>query len=136
MSIAISWGKKMNLNFCAYITGFCKASHIYATSTTTCPVRATCNYNDMLTKKQSQNLVFSAVTISPLFHPRLTTILRQLLSWAGLCQSHYALHSFIITTATAIGLTPSLIKTLGRWNSDAYMVYVHCPQSVITTIPQ
>ena len=96
------------------------------------------NYNDMLTTKQSHHLVFSAGTISPLSHTRLATILRQLLSWAGLWPSHYALHIFRIgaaTTAAAVGLTPSLIKTLGRWNSDAYMVYVHCRQCVITTIP-
>ena len=104
-----------------------------ATSTTTCPVRAMRNYNQ---KSNHKNLVFSAGTISPLSHPRLTTMLCQLLSWAGLCQYHYASHSFIIATAAAVGLTPSLIKTLGRWNSDAYMAYVHYPQSVITTIPQ
>ena len=113
--------------------------HIYATSTTTCPVRAIRNYNDMLITKQPHHLVFSKGTNSPLTRTTLTTILRQLLSRAGLCPSHYASHSFRIgaaTTAAAVGLAPSLIKTLGRWNSDAYMTYVRCPQSVIATIPQ
>ena len=113
--------------------------HIYVTSTTTCPVQAMHNYSDMLITKQPHHLVFSAGTISPLSRPQLTAILRQLLSQAGLCPSQYASHSFRIgaaTTAAAVGLTPSLIKTLGRWNSNAYMAYVHCPESVIATIPQ
>ena len=113
--------------------------HIYATSTTTCPVRAMHNYNNMVTTKQPHHLVFSAGTISPLSRSRLTTILRQLLSQAGFCSSHYASHSFRIgaaTTAAAVWLTPSLIKTLGRWNSNAYMAYIRCPESVIATIPQ
>ena len=113
--------------------------HIYATSTTTCPVRAMHNYNDMLTTKPPHHLVFSADTISPLSRTRLTTILHQLLSRAGLCPSHYASHSFRIgatTTAAAVELTPSLIEMLRRWNSDAYMTYVCCPQSVTATMLQ
>ena len=96
-------------------------------------------YNDMLTTKQPHHLAFSIGTISPLSHTTITTILHQLLSWAGLCPLHYASHSFRIgaaATATAVRLAPSLIEILGRWNSDAYMMYVHCSQSVIATIPQ
>ena len=113
--------------------------HIHATATTTCPVQAMHNYHDMITTQQPHDLVFSGGTMEPLSRPQLTAILRQLLSRAGLCPSHYASHSFRIaaaTTAAAIGLTPSLIKTLGRWNSNAYMTYIHFPQSVIATVPQ
>ena len=38
--------------------------------------------------------------------------------------------------AVAIELTPSLIKTLGRSNSNAYMASIRCPQRAIATIPQ
>ena len=94
----------------------------------------------MVSIKQPHQLAFSAGTISPLSHSQLTTILRQLLSQAGLCLSHYASHSFRIgaatTAAAAVSLALSLIKMLGRWNSNVYMAYVCCPLSVITTIPQ
>ena len=86
--------------------------HIYTTSTTTCP-EAMHNYSDMLITKQPHHLAFSAGTISPLSRRQLTTILHQLLSQASLCPSHYASHSFrigAVTTAAAVGLTPSLIK--------------------------
>ena len=111
----------------------------YTTSTTTCPVQALRKYSDMVSITQPEQLVFSAGTISPLSRPQLTIILRQLLSQAGLCPSHFASHSFRIgaaTIAAAVGLAPALIKMLGRWNSNAYMAYIRCPQSVIATIPQ
>ena len=93
----------------------------------------------MLTTKQPHHLIFFAGTISPLSHLQLTTILHHLLSQTGLCPSLYASYGFRIgaaTTAVAVGLTPSLIKTLGRWNNNLYIAYVSCPQSVIAIIPQ
>ena len=103
--------------------------HIYVTTTTTCPVRAMCNCNDMLTTKQPHHLVFSVGTIAPLSCSQLTTTLHQLLPQAGLCPFQYVSHSFRIgaaTTAAAVGLLP-LIKMLGRWNSNVYMAYVTLP---------
>ena len=57
----------------------------------------------------------------------------------SLCPSLYASHSFRIgaaTTVAAVGITLLLIKTLERWNSNSYMPYIRCPQSVIFTIPE
>ena len=51
--------------------------------------------------------------------------------------SSYASHSFRIgaaTTATAAGLPPTLIKTLGRWRSNAYETYVQYPPSSIGAV--
>ena len=56
---------------------------------------------------------------------------------AGMCPSNYASHSFRIgaaTTTAAAGLPTWLIKTLGRWLSDAYLTYVHCPTNVIASV--
>ena len=101
--------------------------HIHGTSTTTYPVRAMHNYHDMVTTQQPYDLVFSASTIEPLLCPQLVAIALQLLSQCCVCSSSYISHSFIIgaaTMAVTIGLTPSLIKMLWRWNSNIYMAYV------------
>ena len=50
---------------------------------------------------------------------------------AGLNPSQYSGHSFQIgaaTTAAAAGILDHLIKTLGCWESSAYMLYVRTPR--------
>lgn len=45
--------------------------------------------------------------------------------------SCYSGHSFRIgaaTTAASVGIEDSLIKTLGRWESSAYQLYVRVPR--------
>ena len=68
----------------------------------------------------------------------MTGTIRHLLMQAGMCPTNYTSHSFRIraaTTAAAAGLPSWLIKTLGRWSSDAYLTYVHCPKNVIASVP-
>ena len=53
--------------------------------------------------------------------------MREVLEEAGLDPKKYAGHSFRIgatTTAAARGVDDSVIKTLGRWQSSAYLLYV------------
>jgi len=74
--------------------------------------------------------LFAAGQFSPLTRTQLSFILRHLLHSADYNPHLYCTHSFRIgaaTTAAAAGLPPWLIKTLGRWNSDAYMSYIHAP---------
>lgn len=112
--------------------------HIYPTNSSTCPVRALKLFADKIRDTSPHKLVFSAGTFLPLTRPKLTEIIRYLLIQAGMCPSNYASHSFRIgaaTTAAAAGLPTWLIKTLGRWSSDAYLTYVHCPNNVIASVP-
>ena len=63
--------------------------------------------------------------------------LRSGLRLAGIQAENYAGHSFRIgaaTTAANQGLSDSLIKTLGRWESAAYMLYIRTPQSVLRSV--
>ena len=68
----------------------------------------------------------------PLTRARLVEHLRSSLSAAGIQsdESRYSGHSFRIgaaTTATAMGIEDSLIKTLGQWESSAYQRYIQTP---------
>ena len=113
--------------------------HIYSTDSSTCPVRALKLFATTTDTKASDSHVFSAGTFSPLTRSKLTEIIRCLLVRAGMRPFHYASHSFRIgaaTTAAAAGLPTWLIKTLGRWSSNAYLTYVHCPISVIASVPK
>ncbi len=59
---------------------------------------------------------------------------RKALAAAGYVGAHYAGHSFRIgaaTTAATQGLQDSLIKTLGRWESAAYTLYIRTPPEVV-----
>ena len=65
-----------------------------------------------------------------------TAAVRRALEAGGLPASSYAGHSFRIgaaTTAAMAGLPESLIKTLGRWESSAYTVYIRTPPERLMT---
>ena len=59
-------------------------------------------------------------------------------SKAGLTKrTTYVSHSFRIgaaTTAAAVGILAWLIKTLGRWSSNAYMDYIQCPRTAPSAV--
>ena len=65
-------------------------------------------------------------------HQSFVKAVRQTLKTAGVDQSHYCGHSFQIgaaTTAVAREVEDSVIKTLGRWSSTAYLQYVRIPKA-------
>ena len=65
------------------------------------------------------------------------TAIREALTKAGLNAGEYAGHSFRIgaaTTAAQQGLQDSLIKTLGRWQSSAYTLYIRTPRETLTRV--
>ena len=51
--------------------------------------------------------------------------------------SKYSGHSFRIgaaTTAASVVVEDSLIKTLGRWESSAYILYVRVPRDRLASV--
>ena len=68
---------------------------------------------------------------------RFVSALRAALGECGIDSALYAGHSFrigVATTAALRGMQDSLIKTLGRWDSSAYMTYIHTPQSTLISV--
>ena len=113
--------------------------HIFSTNSSTCPVRAFKLFAGLVGTRPSHSLVFSMGTFSPLTRSKLTATIRCLLSQTRRCPHNYSSHSFRIgaaTTAAAAGLPTWLIKTLGRWSSNAYLSYVRCPIDVIASVPK
>ena len=66
----------------------------------------------------------------------------QPLSWpalvsAGVDVFRFSGHSFLIgaaTTAAQAGLSDSLIQTLGRWRSSAFLAYIRTPQAELASL--
>ena len=101
---------------------------IYPTNTSTCPFRAFLLYIPFSSKTTASDPLFMAGRFAPLTQASLNKALRTLLNRAGLDQSQYASHSFRIgaaTTAAAARIPVWMIKSLGRWTSNAYLCYIH-----------
>ena len=61
---------------------------------------------------------------------------KQVLTQNGVCTTGITGHSFPIGAATAaaqVGLEDSLIQTLGRWHSAAFLRYIRTPTHVLVT---
>ena len=99
-----------------------------------CPVESLLNYLVVRSSKDGPLFIFKDGR--PLTRQRLVTALREVLQVAGVDQSKYSGHSFRIgaaTTAAARGMEDSVIKTLGRWNSVAYLQYVKIPRQQLAS---
>ena len=89
-----------------------------------CPVAALMCY--LRLRGPTKGPLFMHEDGAPLTRVNLNIRLQKVLSSAG-WQGRYTLHSFRVgaaTTAAALGFPEHLIKALGRWNSDAYKVYI------------
>ena len=63
--------------------------------------------------------------------------LRSILAAAGLPQQQYAGHRFRIgaaTTAALAGVEDSMIQTLGRWHSGAFLQYIRTPSETLANL--
>lgn len=102
-----------------------------------CPVSAIAAY--LVARGRERGPFFKLASGAPLTRQVLVQKLRVALEAAGVDASKYAGHSFRIgtaTTAAMVGIEDSLIKTLGRWESAAYQLYVRVPRSRLATVTQ
>ena len=105
------------------------------TDSSLCPVSAVLAY--MARRGPGEGPLFRFQSGLPLSRSRLVEALREVLGIAGYNPEEYAGHSFRIgaaTTAAACGIPIDTIKTLGRWKSDAYRLYVRLPREHLAEI--
>ena len=94
-----------------------------------CPVAAMLGYLDV--RGSGPGPLFRFVDGAGLTRSRFVAQIREALRVAGVDESRYNGHSFRIgaaTTAAARGIEDCVIKTLGRWESTAYLQYVRIPR--------
>ena len=94
-----------------------------------CPITALSSYLSLHGSAPGPLFMFSDG--SPLTRQQLSSSLQSILHGAGYSGS-YSGHSFRIwaaTTAAARGVPDHLLKTLGRWSSEAYQIYIRTPVS-------
>ncbi len=115
--------------------------YLGVTGTDLCPVAAILSYMTLQGKncsgQEKPAPFFRFSDGSPLTRDKLVAELRRALRAAGLDDSNFAGHSFRIgaaTTAAACGLPDSLIKTLGRWESAAYTLYIKTPRELLCSV--
>ena len=89
-----------------------------------CPVAAILNY--LVRRGQSPGPLFLFQDGSALSKERLIASIHHILTSQGYGTAGITGHSFRIGAATArAGLDDSIIQTMGRWHSSAYMRYIH-----------
>ena len=99
------------------------------TSSHLCPVMALLNYLVVRGPREGSLFLFSDGRL--LTRQRLVEAVRRALGKAGLDPTKYCGLSFRIGAATAAverGMKESVIKTLGRWRSLAYLEYIRIPR--------
>ena len=92
------------------------------------PISALLNY--LVARGNKEGLLFHFSDGSLFTKSKFVDKIRVLLYLAGFEASSYAGHSFRIcaaSTAAANGVEDSLIQTLGRWKSSAYLTYIRLP---------
>ena len=73
---------------------------------------------------------------TPLSRSKLSAFLKSTLQSAGV-PGNFTGHSFRIgaaTTAASRGIPDHLIKTMGRWSSEAHLLYVRTPVDTLLSV--
>lgn len=100
-------------------------------NTAVCAVRAMMSY--LRFRGGNPGALFVHENGEPLRRSQLVAWVRDATARLGL-EGNYSGHSFRIgaaTTAASMGVPDHLIKTMGRWLSDAYQMYIRTPVTLI-----
>ena len=98
-----------------------------------CPVAAVLSY--IISRGNKEGPFFMLPDRQPLTKSYFVAKVRLVLQAVGLPQQHFAGHSFRIGAATAAakaGIEDSVICSLGRWNSSAFLSYIRTPRENLT----
>ena len=109
--------------------------YLSKTDSDLCPVSAMVAYLRM--RHRPDGPLFLTKEGRPLSRQFFVSRIQSSLVRAGIDPSSYKSHSFRIgaaTTAAALGLSDSLIKSLGRWSSEAFQTYLKIPRVQLATI--
>ena len=117
---------------------FGKGTDIYLgrTHSDLCPVVAILKYLEVRPGPRSGPLLIHQDG-NPLYRDQFVRCLKESLEAAGINHAHYSGHSFRIGAATAAaraGVPDHLIKSLGRWESEAYQVYIRTPPASMAAV--
>lgn len=99
-----------------------------------CPVAAMVDY--LSVRGSSPGPLFQFRDGSALHRQQLVLTVRSALAGQGFDVLQYCGHSFRIgaaTTAAQNGIEDSVIKTLGRWESTAYQLYIRTPRATLAS---
>lgn len=112
---------------------------ISSVSSHLCPVQALATFLPHRLARYPPGPIFIMSNGSTLTPGRFNSLLKDTISRIGLDPRRFSSHSFragAATTAAAAGLPDWLIKSLGRWSSSAYQIYISTPPSLLATVPQ
>ena len=109
--------------------------HLGRTGMELCPVTALLGY--LARRGNRPGPLFLYASGQFLTRESFVSDLRQALERGGVQAAQYAGHSFRIgaaTTAALAGVPDSLIKTMGRWKSEAYTLYIRTPSDQLCSV--
>lgn len=120
---------------------FGKGVDIYfgRTSTPICPVIGLLNYMAVRPKGDNSSPLLIHADGSPLTREQFVRMVKKTLHMANIDESGYSGHSFRIgaaSSAAAAGVPAYFIKMLGRWESEAYHLYIKTPRASLAAVSQ
>ena len=99
-----------------------------------CSVTATTHY--MAIQGLTAGPFFVLKNETPLTKSVFIAKIRETLQILGFPEENFAGHSFRIgaaTAATSAGIEDSVIRTMGRWSSSAFLAYIRTPREQLAT---